>query len=208
MTRVLRYGSLIGGVVLGLVCCAEQAPTPSALLRPPTITQPSPQPPTPPPGELVATYVFSSSLNYPVSGFTTESQFLFHDNGVFGLRYAAFSHVYRGTYQRDNARQRHHRLPVRWRGNRDGDTQRGPAGSPLQRTDAACGLRERRLPTIPVMSRLPDPDAFLRRQIELVARLDVEGAIPGIDIPHDSVDALLGRAVGIGEQPFAQRPFA
>ena len=71
-------------------------------------TPPPPSPPTPPPappqpsGEPVATYVFSGPLDYAVRGFTTGSQFLLYDNGVFGLRYDAFPHVYLGTYRQEN----------------------------------------------------------------------------------------------------------
>jgi hypothetical protein len=103
MTRVLRYGSLIGGLILGLACGTEQPTAPSAVPAPPTTTQP-PQPPQPLPlGEPVATYVFSGQLDYPIRGFTTGSQYLLYDNGVFGLRYDAFAHVYLGTYRQDNA---------------------------------------------------------------------------------------------------------
>ena len=45
--------------------------------------------------------------------------------------------------------------------------------------------------------RSPDPDALVRRQVELVARLDVERAVPGVDIADDAVDPILGRRVGI-----------
>jgi hypothetical protein len=100
MIRVLRCGWVIGALMLGLACGTERPTAPSALPPPPTITQP---PPALPPGEPVATYVFSGQLDYAVRGFTTASQYLLYDNGVFGLRYNAFAHVYLGTYQQDNA---------------------------------------------------------------------------------------------------------
>jgi hypothetical protein len=100
MTRVLRCGSLIGVLMLGLACGTEQPTAPSAVPAPPTTTQP-PQPL--PSGEPVATYVFSGPLDYAIRGFTTGSQYLLYDNGVFGLRYDAFAHVYLGTYRQDNA---------------------------------------------------------------------------------------------------------
>ncbi len=103
MTRGLRCGSLIGVLMLGLACGTEQPTGPGRIPTPPTVIQPPPQPPQGlPPGEPVATYVFSGSLNYPVSGFTSGSQYLLYENGVFGLRYAAFAHVYLGTYQQDH----------------------------------------------------------------------------------------------------------
>ena len=90
MTRVWRCGSLIGGLMLGLACGTEQPTAPRPVPAPPTITQP----PRPlPSGEPVATYV----------SLTTRSQYLLYDNGVFGLRYDAFPHVYLGTYRQDNA---------------------------------------------------------------------------------------------------------
>jgi hypothetical protein len=73
---------------------------PSAVPPTPTITQPL-QPL--PPGEPVATYVFSGPLDYAIRGFTTGSQYRLYDNGVFGLRYDAFAHGYLGTYRQDNA---------------------------------------------------------------------------------------------------------
>ena len=104
MTRVLRCGSLIGGLMLGLACGTEQPTAPSAVPAPRTITQPPTQPPQRLPlGEPVATYIFGGQLNYAIRGFTTGSQYLLYDNGVFGLRYDAFAHVYLGTYRQDNA---------------------------------------------------------------------------------------------------------
>jgi hypothetical protein len=66
-----------------------------------TTTQPPPPPQ--PSGEPVATYVFKGPLDYAIRGFTTGSQYLLYENGVFGLRYDAFAHVYLGTYRQDNA---------------------------------------------------------------------------------------------------------
>jgi hypothetical protein len=54
-------------------------------------------------GELVATYVFSGPLDYPVRDFTAGSRYLLYENGVFGLRYDAFNHVYLGTYRQHDA---------------------------------------------------------------------------------------------------------
>jgi hypothetical protein len=107
MIRVLRCGSLIGVLMLGLACGTEGPTAPSAVRAPPTTTQPPPPPTQPlpphPSGEPVATYVFSGPLDYAIRSFTTGSQYLLYDNGVFGLRYDAFSHVYLGTYRQDNA---------------------------------------------------------------------------------------------------------
>ena len=104
MTRVLRCGWLIGALILGLACGTEQPTAPSAFPAPPTITPP----PTPPPqglpsGEPVATYVFSGPLDYAIPVLRPARNILLYDNGVFGLRYDAFPHVYLGTYQQDNA---------------------------------------------------------------------------------------------------------
>jgi hypothetical protein len=103
MPRVLRCGWLFVGLMLGLACGTEPPTAPGAVPVPPTITQPPQPPPQPPPsGQPVATYVFSGPLDYAVSGFTSGSQYLLYDNGVFGLRYDAFAHVYLGTYRQDN----------------------------------------------------------------------------------------------------------
>jgi hypothetical protein len=105
MIRVLRCGSIIGVLMLGLACGSERPLAPSAISSstntpPPTSTQPPLRLPT---ADPVATYVFSSPLDYNVRGFTTGSQYLLYDNGVFGLRYDAFAHVYLGTYQQESA---------------------------------------------------------------------------------------------------------
>jgi hypothetical protein len=102
MTRVLRC-SLIALLVLGLGCGTDQPTAPSAVPAAPTSAAPAPQPPEPPvaSGEPVATYEFYGPLDYSIRGFTTGSQYLLYDNGVFGLRYDAFSHVYLGTYRQD-----------------------------------------------------------------------------------------------------------
>jgi hypothetical protein len=100
MTRILRCGSLVGGLMLVLACGTGQPTAPSAVRIPPII----PQPPAPPPsGDPVGTYVFSGTLDHRISGFTAGSRYLLYDNGVFGLRYDAFDHVYLGTYRQDNA---------------------------------------------------------------------------------------------------------
>jgi hypothetical protein len=144
MTRALRCGSVMGGLMLGLACGIEQPPAPSTVRTLPTLTPP-PQPL--PLDEPVATCVFSGALDYPIGGLTTGSQYILYDNGVFGLRYDAFraripGHVSTG--------RRHHQIPVQsgGPGKRDEDPQGGSAGGPLQRNDAAVGLRERRLPAI------------------------------------------------------------
>ena len=103
MPRVFRCGWLFVGLMLGLACGTEPPTAPGAVPVPPTITQPPQPPPQPPPsGQPVATYVFSGPLDYAVSGFTSGSQYLLYDNGVFGLRYDAFAHVYLGSYRQDN----------------------------------------------------------------------------------------------------------
>jgi hypothetical protein len=108
MTRVLRCRALIGVLMLGLACGTERPTAPSAISVPPTTARPPPSPTQPPPapqpsGEPIAAYVFSGPLDYAIRGFTTGSQYLSYENGVFGLRYDAFSHVYLGTYRQDNA---------------------------------------------------------------------------------------------------------
>ena len=100
MTGVLRCGSLIGLLMVGLACGTDRPTAPSAVPTSPTTTQP---PPPQRSGEPVARYVFTGPLDYAIRGFTTGSQYLLYDNGVFGLRYDAFSHVYLGTYRQDNA---------------------------------------------------------------------------------------------------------
>src|ERR1700761_6989852 len=48
--------------------------------------------------------------------------------------------------------------------------------------------------------RLPDVHALLGRQVQRVARLDVERGVPGVDVADDAVDAELGGRVRSGEQ--------
>ena len=103
MTLALRCGSLVGVLTLALACGTERPTAPSAVPSQPT-TAPPTRPPQPlPAGEPLATYVFSGPLEYAVGAFTTGSQYLLYDNGVFGLRYDAFGHVYLGTYRQENA---------------------------------------------------------------------------------------------------------
>jgi hypothetical protein len=100
MIRVVRCGSLVGVLMLGLACGTGQPTAPSA--APPPTTTPSPQWPQPlPPGEPVATYAFNGPLDYPVRGFTAGSRYLLYDSGVFALQFDAFAHVYLGRYQTD-----------------------------------------------------------------------------------------------------------
>ena len=46
-------------------------------------------------------------------------------------------------------------------------------------------------------------DPLLGRQIQLVARLDVERLVPGVDVTNDAVDPVLARAVRVGEDLLA-----
>src|SRR5579884_694785 len=52
-------------------------------------------------------------------------------------------------------------------------------------------------------SELPDVDPLVRREIQLVARLDVERLVPGVDIPNDAVHPILARAVLVGDDLLA-----
>jgi hypothetical protein len=74
MIRILRYGSLIASLMLGLACDTEQ-PTAPRVPAPPTSTQPAP-PPSLPSSAPAATYVFSDRLDYAISRVTAESQYL------------------------------------------------------------------------------------------------------------------------------------
>jgi hypothetical protein len=104
MTRVLHCGSLIGVLMLGLACGTDRPAAPTQVPASSIPAPPPPQLPQPPPSEVpFATYVFHGPLDYLVSGVTTASQYLLYDNGVFGLQYGAFAHIYLGTYHRDNA---------------------------------------------------------------------------------------------------------
>ena len=103
MTLAVRCGSLVGVLMFALACGTDRPTAPSAVPSQPTTVPPT-QPPQPlPSGEPLATYVFSGPLEYAVRGFTTGSQYMLYDNGVFGLRYDAFSHLYLGTYRQENA---------------------------------------------------------------------------------------------------------
>src|SRR6478736_10423363 len=51
-------------------------------------------------------------------------------------------------------------------------------------------------------------NALCGRQIELVARPDVEGVIPGAEIADDAVDPIFVGAVRVGQQSCALRAFA
>src|SRR5215213_9747733 len=55
---------------------------------------------------------------------------------------------------------------------------------------------------------LPDADPLLGRQVHLVARLDVERLVPGVDVADDSVDPIFGRAVRVGQEPLAKGALA
>ena len=91
MTRLLRCGWLVGGLMLGVACGTERPVAPSAVTAAPTINQPSPPSPGLPSGAPVATYV------------TPGSRFLLYEGGEFGLQYNAVAYVYRGTYRQDDA---------------------------------------------------------------------------------------------------------
>ena len=55
---------------------------------------------------------------------------------------------------------------------------------------------------------LPDPDALFGRQVHLVARLDVEGLVPFIEVPDHAEDPVHARRVRPGLQLAAQRRLA
>jgi hypothetical protein len=44
----------------------------------------------------------------------------------------------------------------------------------------------------------PDSHPFLRCKKKLVARLHIESFVPGIHVPHHTIDAVLSRRVGVG----------
>src|SRR5689334_8602735 len=50
---------------------------------------------------------------------------------------------------------------------------------------------------------LPDPRAVLRRKIERVARLYLERRVPGVDVSHHAVHAVLPPAVRIADRQVA-----
>src|SRR4051812_28119808 len=54
-----------------------------------------------------------------------------------------------------------------------------------------------RIGLLAMPGRLPDPRALGRCKIELVARLDLECRIPGVDVPDDAVYPELAPAVRI-----------
>ena len=92
-----RGGSLIGALMLTWACGTGQ---PTAPGPPATIAQPPSQlPQRLPSGDPLGTYEFSGAVDYPVRGFTAGSRYLLYDDGVFGLQYDAFPHVYLGTYR-------------------------------------------------------------------------------------------------------------
>ena len=102
MTRVFRCGPLICALMLGLACGTEQPTAPSAVSVPPTITQPPPPEPTSF-GRTRRDLRFQRpSRVTPLAVLRAGSKYLLYDNGVFGLRYDAFAHVYLGTYREDN----------------------------------------------------------------------------------------------------------
>src|SRR6185295_10570964 len=55
---------------------------------------------------------------------------------------------------------------------------------------------------------LPEPDALLRREIHLIARLHVEGGVPLVDVARGTVDAEVRRAVRIGQDLLAHLTIA
>src|SRR6185312_9951595 len=49
------------------------------------------------------------------------------------------------------------------------------------------------------MKALPNMDALVRGEVELVARLHVECLVPGVDVPNDAVHPILAGAVLVGD---------
>jgi hypothetical protein len=105
MPRVLICGLLAGGLMLASACDTEPPTAPGPVPPPPVVTEPPAPPPPParplPGGKLVATYVYSGTLDYVVRDFTVGSQYFLYDDGVFGLRFEAHSYIYWGTYLQD-----------------------------------------------------------------------------------------------------------
>jgi LemA protein len=50
--------------------------------------------------------------------------------------------------------------------------------------------------------------ALIRRHIQCVARLDIEGRVPRVDVPYDAVGPVFRRAVGIGDELLTQGTLA
>ena len=48
--------------------------------------------------------------------------------------------------------------------------------------------------------QLPDPHAFFGRQVKLILLGHAEGFVPGIEVSHDAVDAILFGAVRVSAQ--------
>src|SRR5689334_25386501 len=75
----------------------------------------------------------------------------------------------------------------------------------MRRRSKECGVASSRSP---IFSRLPDVDALFRRQVKLVAGLNVECLVPGVDIPNDAVGPVLVGAMRVGQDLLAKRILA
>ncbi len=105
MNRVLRCSSLIGALMLGMACGTNDRRAQSGPDRTYYHSAAAPTPPPPlPVGEPAGTYVFSGHwINADWRFHLRIAIRLVRKNGVFGLRYDAFAHVYLGTYRQDDA---------------------------------------------------------------------------------------------------------
>src|SRR5271156_4914808 len=74
-----------------------------------------------------------------------------------------------------------------------------PPTSSMRRSKEITAAKMAAVPVERRPRRSPDMHAVFRRDVELLARLHVERAVPGIDVVHDTVDAEAARGMGIAD---------
>ena len=101
MGAVVRCGSIIGLLLVGLACSLADRPTaPTAM--PPAVTAQPPAPLPQPPGSQ--RYDFSAPLNYAVATYTTTSSYVLGPGRNFALQYPLLGGQYVGTFEQDGNR--------------------------------------------------------------------------------------------------------
>lgn len=106
MTAVVRFGTLVGFLLVGLACgtadrLTSPTPVPPAVtVQPPPTVQPLPTVQVP---AGSSRYDFAGPLTHRVASYTTTSVYVLNPAGTFALRYPELSATlaYVGTYQQD-----------------------------------------------------------------------------------------------------------
>jgi hypothetical protein len=99
MGAIVRCGTLVGLLLVGLACSNADRPTaPSAMVpvtaQPPTLEVPAGS----------QRYDFSAPLTYAVANYTTTSRYVLGPGRNFALQYPSLVRQYVGTYEQDGNR--------------------------------------------------------------------------------------------------------